>query len=266
MRFQFYEEFGVKRSSAILCSACLSVLVIGIVQIPVGRNQTDSFLDENSNMRVGSWQPDRWQVDFWSGPNMWHDCSMSSEVAYTRFAGWNGFESWGNTEYEQGHDPWKAYGMFNQSVPLTGIQQVSVEFRVVEAKVDSVRGAANAYVDLWINFSQPVGEKGLTWAEFIIYLKTEKGIVYPFQEPGSYSNKIRNDGDLTWYVIGYRCPDVEFGWNTRTININGLTNRLAQSYQVDIAKGTVSCITFGVEAAQGEMSVEWNHLMYEYDF
>jgi hypothetical protein len=260
------EELEVKRGFAIVFSACMSVLILGSLQVLTARTKMDPFAGGNSNPDVKwCWQPESWQEDYWTGPNRWHDCSMNSEVAYTRFAGWNGLNSWGNTEYERGRDPWRTYGLPSYAVPLTLAQQVTVTSRIVEAKVDTVVGVASAYVDLWINFSEPVGEKGLTWAEFIVYLKTEKGVSYPFQEPSSYSNKVCSDGDLMWYMIGYRCPEVELTWSTRTININELTNRLAQVYRVDISKGTMSCITFGVEAAQGEMAVQWNYLNYEYN-
>jgi hypothetical protein len=191
---------------------------------------------------------------------------MNTEVAYTRYAGWNGLNSWGNTEYEQGRDPWKTYGIPSYAVPLTLAQQVTVTSRIVEAKVDPKVGVASAYIDLWVNFSEPVGDQGLTWAEFIIYLRTEKGVLYPFQEPGSYSNTVVSDGDLVWYMIGYRSPEVELGRSTRTVSINELANRLAQAYHVDISKGTVSCITFGVEAAEGEMAVEWSYLDHNFNF
>ncbi len=59
--------------------------------------------------------------------------------------------------------------------------------------------------------------------------------------------------------------DVDSHMGTRTIAINDLEARLAQSYGVDIPKGTVSCITFGVEAAQREMAVEWTSLNYQYE-
>jgi hypothetical protein len=148
---------------------------------------------------------------------------------------------------------------------LTVTQHLTVTLRIVETKVDAFLGIGNAYVDLWVNFSQPVGNKGLTWAELIVYLKTEKGIFYPFQEQGTFSSRICHDGKLQWYMIGYSCFDADSQWTTRSISVNDLINRLAQTYRVDVSKGTVSCITFGVEAAQGEMAVEWNFLNYVYE-
>lgn len=180
---------------------------------------------------------------------MAHNCSMSREVAITRFAGWSGPNSWGNTEYEQGRDPWKNYGNSSGSVPLTASQRLTVSLRILESKVDTVFGISNAYVDLWVNFSEPVGDNGLMWAELIVYLKTEKGVLYPFQEQGTYSSKICGDGNHTWYVIGYGCPAAGSVWSNREINMNDLINQLAQVFRVDLSKGTVSCIAFGVEGA-----------------
>lgn len=197
----------MKRRFVIVFSACMFIIVFVLLQVLVVQTQTGSFAGDSSNSNVGfGWQPESWQADFWSGPNKWHNCSMNSDFAYTRFAGWNGVNSWGNTKYERGRDPWKTYGIPSRAVPLTLDQQVTVTLRIVEARVDGVVGVASAYVDLWVNFSEPVGEKGLSWAELIVYLKTEKGALYPFQEPGSYSGKVCSDGDLMWYVDRSMAP------------------------------------------------------------
>lgn len=254
----------MKRNFTIALCACISVLVLGSLQVFVARTQTDSLANLGSAVNR-PWQPETWKAAFWTGPNKWHSCSMNSTMVYTRFAGWNGLNSWGNTEYERGRDPWKSYGKPSGSVPLTTKQRLTVSLRVVENKVDVLQGIGNAYVDLWVNFSEPVGNMGLRWAELIIYLKTEKGIFYPFQEQGSFSSKICKDGNLRWYMIGYSCFDVGSEWSTRTIAVNDLISRLSQVYGVVISKGTVSCVTFGVEAAQGEMAVEWSSLNYDYE-
>ncbi len=244
----------------------MCVLILGSLQMFAARPRSDSIVGSGSGESVDRrWQPERWKADFWKGPNKWHSCTINNSVVYTRFAGWNGLDSWGNTEYEQGRDPWRTYGIPSRAVPLTAVQRLEVRLRIAEAKVDSLIGIGNAYIDLWVNFSEPVGTRDLVWAELIIYLKTEKGLIYPFQEQGSYSNRICRDGNLRWYMIGYSCFDVDSQMGTRTIAINDLIVRLAQSYRVDIFKGTVSCITFGVEAAQGEMAVEWASLNYQYE-
>lgn len=190
---------------------------------------------------------------------------MNTEVVYTRFAGWNGVNSWGNTEYEEGRDPWKTCGITGRAVPLTAEQHLTVTLRITEGKVDPFLGIGNAYVDLWVNFSEPVGNRGLSWAELIVYFKTEKGVFYPFQQQGEYCNRVCSDGNLSWYLMGYSCFNVDSQWSTRAITVNDLINRLAQVYHVDISKGTVSCVTFGVEGAQGEISAEWSYLNYKYE-
>ncbi len=241
------------------------VVVFSSLQVLIAQTQMNPSASGSSSTLVdGTWQPNAWQADVWTGQNKWHDWYMNSDVAYIWFAGWDGINSWGNTEYEQGRDPWGVYGMPFHAVPLTLAQQVTVTLRIVEAKVDAWAGVADAYVDLWVNFSQPVGTKGFVWAELIIYLKVEKGFFYPFPEQDSYSNMLRSDGALNWYMIGYRSQDVNSGWSTRTINVNALANRLAQDYHVDISRGTVSCVTFGIEGAQGEMTAQWNNMKFEH--
>jgi hypothetical protein len=254
----------VKKGVVTAFSVCVIIISLGGFQSLTASTQADSTVRAASTAHA-NWtlQPQGWEPDLWTGPNKWHTYSFNSDYAYTRFAGWNGVNSWGNTEYERGRDPWKAYGLPVDAVPLTAIQQLNVSLRVVEAKVDSKLGVASAYVDLWVNFSAPVGQDGLTWAELIVYLKTEKGVLYPFQEQESYSNRVCVDGNLKWYMIGYRCPDAGAVWSTRTIRINQLITRLADVYGVDISKGKVSCLAFGVEAAQGEMAAEWKSLIYE---
>jgi hypothetical protein len=256
----------VRRSFTITFWACMSVMLLASLQVFAARTQADTLAGKNSRTVADwRWQPERWKADTWTGPNRWHTCFMNSGLVYTRFAGWNGLNSWGNTEYEQGRDPWKTYGIFSRAVPLTSIQHITVTLRIVEAKVDIFVGVGSAYMDLWVNFSEPVGDKRLTWAELIVYLKTEKGLFFPFQEQGAYCNRICTDGNLTWYLVGYSCFGVESQWSTRTITVNDLISRLAQIYRVDISKGTVSCITFGVEAAQGEIAAEWSYLNYEFE-
>lgn len=260
------EEMEVKRGFITALYACLLVTVIGVFQVLIVQIQTGSLAGNVSPSRVGwIWKPEEWEADLWTGPNKWHDYSFNSDFAYTRFAGWNGINSWGNTEYEQGRDPWQTYGLPTKAIPLVSAQQVTARLRIVEAKVDNKLGAASAYIDLWVNFSGPVGEKGLRWAELIVYLKTEKGALYSFQDQDSFSNRICTDGNLTWYMVGYRCLDADVEWSTRTIDINQLITQLADVYGVDISKGTVSCLTFGVEGAQGEIAAEWNYLKYKHD-
>jgi len=204
-----------------------------------------------------------WQADIWTQPNMYHTYSMGAGYAYTRFAGWNGINHWGNTEYEQGTDFWATYGNFPYPIPLTATQQLQTRSRITESHVDYWFGVANAYVNLWVTFTSPTGSAGLTRAEILIYLKTAKGVFYPFQGQNTYTQQIRSDAGLTWYLIAYRGYDIGTSFTTRTFNLNAVINRLSTVYGVDLSKGTVNAVTFGIEGAQGEMASEWDYVNYQ---
>lgn len=235
------------------------------------------LLNSISSVQAGSWYTINnnsyfnsaadWTGDIWYQPNNpshWHTYYISGGVAYTRFAGWQGINQWGNTEYEQGTDFYGLWGTPFTPIPLTVNQQVVVRGRVTEKHIDSWFGVVDMYVDLWVHFSEPTGTYGLTDAELLIYVSSLDGWLYPWHWPNTYGSLIASADGFTWYNINYRIPaDIGSGWTTRTLNVNDLISRLNSVYGCDLSKGVVRCLSFGIEGAQGEMAAEWDYVKYQ---
>lgn len=204
-----------------------------------------------------------WEIDLWSQGSTWHDYSLGGGTAMTRAAIWSGFNVWGNTEYQLGKDFWKVWGTGMYEIPLTIQQQVVTRGRVTE-EYCSWNGVVNMFGNWWIEFSEPVGPYGLTWAELIVYFSSKDGWLYPWQWNNSYKTQLRVEPEYSWYMVSYRVPqDIGGSWTTKTVNLNNLINLLTSRWGIDISKGMIKGIAFGIEGANGEMTAEWDYYQYQ---
>lgn len=236
------------------------VLFLAMVLIATVPAQANVFYTTNYNPTFVDSQ--HWYVDTW-GPTgkSWHTQSIAGGVSSTRAAIWGNWIQWGNTEYEQGTDPWATYGNLMYNPPLTTPQQLIVTARVTEKHVDWLFGQVNAYVEFWVCFDEPVGTHGYVWAELQIFLCSKAGWFNPClaRRNGYATRTVEN----SWYHVMYRVNNLGSSWSTRTISLQGLLDRLQSTWNIDISKGQVTCICFGVEGVRGEMTVQYDTVNFQ---
>lgn len=240
-------------------SSTILLMFIALLTLPSMITQANaSYYSTNYNPYFVD--SSHWIPDTWTASRSWHTYTIADGVAYTRAAIWGSVYEWGNTEYEQGTDPWGNYDNLMYNPPLTFNQQLVVTSKITEQHVDFWVGQANAYVEFWVYFTEPVGNQGFQWAELQVYLKSKSGLFNPCPaRQNGYAVRTASN----WYHVMYRTNDVGSSFTTRTVSLQGLISRLQSTWNVDLTKGSVTCICFGVEAVKGEMTAIFDTVNYQ---
>lgn len=202
------------------------------------------------------------QHSIWGGSSskIWGTRDISGGEAYNRIATWGNICTWANSEFGQGRKPWGPIGAPLIPTPLFYGQYVVGRAKYIEDHIDWLFGQANAYVNLWIEFDEPVGVKGYKWAELLIYLKCHGSLFKPSQPLGTFLTRTRTEGDLSWYLVSHRMPsDIGQSYTDIHVLLDEFYLRLQSAFGVDIQHGKVVGITFGVESSRGEMSSRYDY-------
>jgi len=191
-----------------------------------------------------------WQADTWMEGTGSHSYYISGGNAYT-YLTISGFNKWGNTEYEQGTDPWATYGNLPYTVTANLPQRLIVR-STSSGSANWLYGRMNQYVEFWLT-------NGTHWAEAMIIHDSEGIIMQPMALQNSYWATQHSGG---WYYVGYRHWDTS-GWTYRETNLNQVFNLLASEFGCNLSDWTVSCICVGVEGTSGTMSATWDYVIWD---
>jgi len=197
------------------------------------------------------------QHSIWGGSSskIWASRDISGGEAYNRIATWGNINTWANSEFGQGRKPWGPIGIPLLPISLFNGQYVVARAKYIEDHIDWLLGQANVYVNLWIEFDEPVGTKGYKWAELLIYLKCHGSLFKPSQFSNTYLARTRTEGDLKWYMVSHRLQN-DVGQNYIDIHVllDGFYSRLQSVFGINLQHGKIVGITFGVESCRGEIS------------
>jgi hypothetical protein len=210
----------------------------------------------------------KWKVDLWG--NGTHDPASNAQSnvgnsdAYAKYdATSQGYNIWGNTEYEQGYDPWGFWGStWNIGTVLLSRPNQKISYR---AKLDTNElggaGVANAYINLWIMFQDP-DHGGPEWGygEIEIFLhKTNDST--PDQTPFAetrYDSTIGN-----WYFVGYHATNLSADYTEGTVDLTPIINKFYDQWGIDLSSGGITGITFGVECERAKMKAIFDYVTYD---
>lgn len=193
----------------------------------------------------GGWDPDTWMQGSGS-----HSYNLGSGSAYT-YLTISGFNKWGNTEYEQGTDPWDTYGYLPYNIPADMPQRL-ITYSSASGSAHWLYGRTHSYVEFWLT-------DGTEWAEAMVILDSE-GLFYP---SNAGENQYWHNTNPGWYFVGYRHWNTGSSMTYRETNLNSIFNLLETHYSLDLSEWEVTCICFGVEATSGSESATWDYAQWD---
>lgn len=208
--------------------------------------------------------------------------NIANSTGSTEYAAYPSADE-GNTEYEQGYDPFlyqwdynfnppkQVYDLWGSAwpvgvVPLTQANQ-KVSFR---AKLDynpsiAGDGYTNAYINLWIFFQK---EQTEDWRFGEIQIMVHKGDgSQPNQTPYAETRPTGTvDPDVGhWYFVGCHPTNLSTSNYTEcTVDLTSIINKFHDQWGIDLSTGAIVGITFGVEGKHASMKAIWDKVTYQY--
>lgn len=194
-----------------------------------------------------------WEVDTWMQGSGSHSYNLGSGTAYT-YLTISGYQDWGNTEYEQGTDPWYSYGTeLPYVVPLSVAQRLLTYSKRTTYSYNWFYGRVNKYFEIWAT-------NGEEWAEIMVVFDSQ-GLFMPAE--ASQNNYWAREHPGGWYFVGYRHWNMGSGWTYRETNLNSIFNLLSSEFGLDLSEWYVSCLCFGVEGTSGSMGATWDYVQWD---
>ena len=221
----------------------------------------------------------KWEVDVWRegthDPASNNYNNIGNSTGYTKYdATSQSVGTWGNTEYEQGYDPWRYTLNGDQkifqpwgstwyvgSVVLnTPNQKITYRAKLDELDVQS-GGEANAYLNLWIFFPQQggAGWYNYKYGEIEIYIHRSNHST-PDQTPFA---ELRHD-PTDWYFVGYHATNLSSNYTDFSVDLTAIINKFYTEWGVDLSTGAIAGITFGTECQHAKMKATFDYVKYQY--
>lgn len=208
-----------------LIGAVALAVIMALLLVPFAY-ATWYTVNYDTQLNGGYWNPQYWNK------SPYDYCTMSNGYA-TTYRTDNTFPgTWGNAEYCQGYKPWGQVGPAFSPV-LLNIQQRLVMSCRCDSAVAFYWGQANMFVDLWVQFSGPVGNNGYSYAELLFYPK-QFGI--GSQGENTYTTTTKTDGGISWYVCAYRNWDVGSSFTYKEINVNNIIDYMCSQFGISQAQ------------------------------
>ena len=214
-------------------------------------------MNSNPNFSSGS----NWTVDTWMEGTGSHSYSISGGAAYT-YLTISDYQKWGNTEYEQGTDPWATYGSGFTPVQADYTLRLVTNSKVTQRSVNWAYGLEQTYVEFWLKHKYGGdGTLGYEYAEAMIIFDANDGLfVSPNAGQNQYWHKTAYD---EWYFVGYRHWNVGSSYTYKETNLNSVFNQLDTYFGCDMSEWEVVCICVGVEGTSATVSAYWDYVIYD---
>lgn len=240
----------MKRKLVTLATISIIFLLIGTVYA--------AWYTMNSNPNFSSTA--NWEADTWMEGTGSHSYSISGGEAYTRLT-ISGINDWGNTEYEQGTDPWATYGSGFTSVSADITQRLVTNSKVSERSVNWLFGLEQVYVEFWLHCEGGDGSHGYEWAEAMVIFDANSGLfMSPNAGQNGYWSKTAYD---EWYFVGYRHWNIGSSYTYKETNLNSIYGLLESQFGCDLDEWTVSCICVGVEGTSATVAAYWDYVFFD---